>query len=362
MKPIIFVLQTPPPYHGSTVVGKQIKDILLKEKKYQSYFINTNLSKNISDIGKNNYKKYVKYLISLFFLFFYILKFKPKLIYIAITVNGIGFLKDFVYIMISKLFFIDIVYHFHNKGISNNTSIFYNTLYRIAFKNESAIILSEKLKFDIKSFFNPNKIFICPNAIPNISNIERDNNYNDCIKILFISNLLFTKGILDLIETCIILRKQNINYKCTIIGAEKDLNQKDLNLLIEKNNLTDYINYIGPKYDKEKYFYLNTSNILIYPSYSDCLPLVLIEALQFSLPIIATNEGAISDIVISNYNGFIVNKNSPFEIFQKIKLLTENHEMFQNMKKNSRLLYETKYSMNHFKANISNILYNLNNE
>ena len=57
MKKILFILQTPPPYHGSTIVGKQIQDILLIENQFDSNIINSNLSNHISDIGKNNYKK-----------------------------------------------------------------------------------------------------------------------------------------------------------------------------------------------------------------------------------------------------------------------------------------------------------------
>jgi hypothetical protein len=42
--------------------------------------------------------------------------------------------------------------------------------------------------------------------------------------------------------------------------------------------------------------------------------------------------------------------------------ISYHNKKFQNMKKNSRLLYETKYRMIHFKTNFSNILDNLNNE
>ena len=36
--------------------------------------------------------------------------------------------------------------------------------------------------------------------------------------------------------------------------------------------------------------------------------LVLLEALKFSKPIISTKVGAIPDLVINDYNGFIVNQ------------------------------------------------------
>ncbi len=353
MKRIIFILQTPPPFHGSTIVGDQIQEIITNDNSFTSLFINTNLSNNISEIGKNSIYKYVKYIQSLFLLCKNLINFKPNLVYIAITVNGIGFIKDLLYVFIIKIFAKKIVFHFHNKGVSTNNSFLYKKLYNFTFKNEYAFILSNKLEYDIEYYFDQNNIFVCPNAIKDINTITNNiQTQNKPIKLLFISNLLISKGIYDLIETCKILNNNNFSFICNIIGAEKDLSKFDINELILNNNLQENVVYHGPKYDNEKNELLENSHILIYPSHSDCLPLVLIEACQYYLPIIATNEGAISDVVVDKYNGFIIEKHSPNLIFEKIKLLINNDDLYCQMRKNSRNVYDSKFTIDKFKQNI----------
>jgi glycosyltransferase involved in cell wall biosynthesis len=276
----------------------------------------------------------------------------------AITVSGIGFLKDFIYVIICKLFSVKIVYHFHNKGIRDNNSTLFKFFYKHAFNNQFAIVLSEKLKFDIVDFFKSDNIFICPNGMSNIniSNVEKFESDKDSISLLFISNLLISKGILDLIEACNLLKLNGIKFTCNIIGAEKELNSLQLTHLIKKFDLFDCVRYVGAKYDLDKYKYLNSADILIYPSYSDCLPLVLIEALQFSLPIISTDEGAISDLVIDNFNGFIVEKKSPHSIFQKIVIYKNEFYSNYTLNYNSRDLYLSKYTLECFNLNLKQVI------
>src|SRR5690625_7333618 len=47
---------------------------------------------------------------------------KPDIIYFQITPNGIGFLRDSVYILLIKLFQVSLVLHFRGKGVRESST------------------------------------------------------------------------------------------------------------------------------------------------------------------------------------------------------------------------------------------------
>jgi len=79
-------------------------------------------------------------------------------------------------------------------------------------------------------------------------------------------------------------------------------------------------------------------------------PATLLEAIYFGKPIIATDVGSVSSIVIDGFNGYIVDKNKLEEIAEKIITLTENRDLYDTFSKNSRTLYEKIYKNNEILA------------
>ncbi|MDE4541330.1 glycosyltransferase [Thermoanaerobacterium sp. R66] len=99
----------------------------------------------------------------------------------------------------------------------------------------------------------------------------------------------------------------------------------------------------------EKDLLLN-SDIFILPTYypNEGQPISIIEAMAAGLPIISTDTGCIADMVIDGYNGFIVHKQKPEEITEKIMILANKKGLLLNMSNNSRKLYLENYTSDIF--------------
>jgi hypothetical protein len=165
---ILFVLQLPPPVHGSSVVGEYMKESHLITSVFISEFVNSSLSRQMDKIDKMSFSKVVIYGSILIQVLRRLLVFKPQLCYLAITAKGFAFYKDVLIVLLFKLFRKKIILHFHNKGVCQYQDRWLDDkLYRFIFKNSKVILLSKQLYFDIRKYVNEKDVFICPNGISN---------------------------------------------------------------------------------------------------------------------------------------------------------------------------------------------------
>ncbi len=67
-----------------------------------------------------------------------------------------------------------------------------------------------------------------------------------------------------------------------------------------------------------------TADVFALPTRGDCLPQVLAEAAACALPIIATDTGAVSEVVRHGRNGFLVPAGSPRDIAAALRHLSEH--------------------------------------
>ena len=263
--------------------------------------------------------------------------------------------------MLIKIFQVRIVYHLHNKGITNNqTKFLYNILYKFVFNNTQVILLSNKLYFDVKKYVPKDRVYFCSNGIPKIiSNISLKKPHSNTIQILFLSNLINSKGVYVLLDACKILMNKNINFCCTYVGAVGDVTEQDFLNKINDYGLSDFVVYAGKMYGVQKEKILNNSDIFVLPTLDDCFPLVLLEAMQFNLSIISTFEGAIPDIIEDNKTGYLVQKNDVKNLAIKIELLIKNPQLRKKMSNAAYEKFNECYTLKKFEKNIKNILINI---
>lgn len=360
----MFILHLPPPTHGSSLVGQYVKNSLLINEFFECSFINLTTSIKIDEIGAKSIKKIFRYLLILSQVFFKLLKFEPDLCYIALTAKGIAFYKDAFLAIIVKLFNVKLVYHFHNKGVSNYQNIFwYNLFYTLIFKKSNAILLSEYLYYDVQKYFPEARIYYCPNGIPDSYKSElKSRRENEPLNLLFLSNLIKTKGVYIILEVCRILKTRALDFTCSFVGSEGDISKIELEQGIENLGLKRNIVYKGPKYGSEKVNELIKSDILLFPTYYESFGLVILEAMQFSLPVLSTFEGAIPEIVIDGETGFLCKQQDAECISDKIETLIKNPSLRIKMGIAGRKRYEENFTLEHFEKKFAEILDNILNE
>lgn len=361
MKRILFILHTPPPVHGSSVVGKTIKDSLVINEAFECSYINLGTSRTVDEIGKNPFVKIGRYLSIIIKVLKQLLTHKPNLCYLAITAKGTAFYKDSLIALLVKGFGVRMVYHFHNKGVSTRQhKALDDFLYKSVFKNAHAILLSKYLYPDVEKYFTTDRVHYCPNGIPDIEKREKrkEKRLNDKVELLFLSNLIESKGVFVLLEACSILKQKGLSFHCTYLGGEGDVNAQQFQQKAKELGVTDQVVYVGKKYGVEKEEILSEADIFAFPTYYDyeTFGLVNLEAMQFRLPIVSTFEGGIPDVIEDGKTGFLVPKKNTIALAEKLELLISNPELRNKLGKAGREKYENEFTINLFEQRLKDIL------
>lgn len=111
-----------------------------------------------------------------------------------------------------------------------------------------------------------------------------------------------------------------INIKWTHIGSgikEKEVKETAHRLLDGKTNVTYH--FTGAMENKEAMQYISESDFdaLINVSESEGVPVTMMEAMSFSIPVIATDVGGVSEIVKDGFNGCLIEDSA--DICEKLK-------------------------------------------
>ena len=160
------------------------------------------------------------------------------------------------------------------------------------------------------------------------------------IVVLTVRRLVYKNGIDILIESANIAVKKNPKIVFLVVGKGPDLNkvQMKINQLGIENNFR----FTGFVKDEDLPFYYNAADFFVLPSKSgEGLPLVALEAMACGLPVIATNVGGISEILMEDY-GKLVPPNQP-ELLAKAVLEFSSVDL-SSRKLEIRAIMEEKYS------------------
>ncbi|MGC7589594.1 glycosyltransferase [Bisgaard Taxon 46] len=165
--------------------------------------------------------------------------------------------------------------------------------------------------------------------------------------ILSVGRLVAKKGFSVLLDALAILKQRGVSMRCTLVGDGGLRGQ--LLEQIERLNIQDVIDMVGPMPQPEIIKFMKSANMMIAPSVisedgdRDGLPTVLLESMALGTPVISTQVAGIPELVQDGVTGLCVPPNDPEALADAIERLLDDPELCKTLSLNSRALIEREY-------------------
>ncbi|WP_426431859.1 glycosyltransferase family 4 protein [Winogradskyella sp. HB-48] len=355
---VLIVGPIPQPITGVSLANKVVLENLIKNNNFDVASINTSLNRFDEKIGAFSFYKLFFYLK----LNIYSYKiFNSDIVYITPGQTFFGVLKYMLFILLSKLLGKELIIHVHGNFLGKQyellTGLKKKIFYWLLKKTSKGIVLSESLKTNMSSFIDEHQIFVCYNFVEDFLFPEKkhidEKSKQDTLKIVYLSNLMEEKGILDFLESLVLLEKRNISYEAKIAGSIESSNKSKCEAYFKKLKNTKYCGVVK---GKEKRDLLLWSNIFVLPTYysMEGQPISILEAMATGNIILTTAHSGIPDIFIDKINGFYIEKQNPESIVVVLESLKSNTNL-QKIREQNYNEAKQKYRVKTFIENIESI-------
>lgn len=284
------------------------------------------------------------YLISLFFTLIWITKKYDLKLYHAHHTIPTGF----VAIVIAKIMRVPVVVTAHLMDITTHgadagplenikdfeSNFIFRRLIRFSLNSSNKIIaVSGDLASKIELMGINKDITILRNAV-DISrfkpskNIEMRHKHkieDHEVLILFIGHLEPFKGIFELLDAFNSIKTKHENCKLMIIGEGHDEQRvKETVSNFELDNSVIFKGKVSPETIQN---YYQMADIFTLPSYTEGLPLVVIESMACGLPVVVSTVGGIPELVKDEDNGFLVPPRDSLSLTRKLERLVDSEKL-----------------------------------
>lgn len=276
------------------------------------------------------------------------------------TAAGTDFKRQMMIVKLAKMFGKKVVLHshasqfkvFYGEASDDGKAAIVNTLREA----DILIALSESWKeWFISLGVDADKIIILHNitAYPTIlddsKNVRKIDVTNRPVRFLFMGEIGQRKGVFDIIRG-LANHREEMAVKIELrIGGNKM--EEELRRAIAEGGLNGFVKFEGWVSGNKKIELLNWADVYLLPSFNEGLPISILEAMSYKMPIISTPVGGIPEVVDSA-NGILVTPGNADEIYAAMKFYTDNKDDILKHGEESYKRAETylpDYVLNHLK-------------
>lgn len=323
---ILIIGPIPPPINGCSYANFILsKNLIQRGYKYDT--INTSTKTLSSNQGSTFSLKKVFSFLSIYSQIFKVTG--SEIVYFTPGQTFFGVLKYAPFILLAIIFRKPYIIHIHGNYLGTQFKELKglkSCIFKYLIHNAAAgIVLSKSLKCNFNGLLEVSKVFVIENFVEDgIYNSSINlNKPKDKLRLLYLSNLMKEKGVVELLEALIILKERKIDFEVVFAGKiEEDIAYDVKEKLLK---LDDKAKYLGVIEGSAKYTALKESNVFVLPTYykMEGQPISILEALATGNIIITTSHGGIPDI-ISHKNGLFVDAKSASSLVECLEEINSN--------------------------------------
>lgn len=296
----------------------------------------------------------------------HILLFRPKYILYNISFYRMPFLKDFLFCATGIVLGRKMVFHDLGQYVGELDASLPNwqkAMLRWMLKNSAAsIVMGERVKPVYKGLMPFEKLYAVPGVVEDTKDLEVQVTPNRDKNILYFSHMSTPKGVYVAFDIMPLVLNVDQNVRFTFAGPmeSEEVAQKVKILEGQFPGRVEYLGYIEDINQRTAIF--RNADIFLFPTMRDVFGLVLLHAMAEGLPVVASFEGTIPEIVIDQENGFLCQKGLASDFAARILQLLKNQQLTQKIGQANRKRFEEHYALKHYQEKMISVFVNLEGE
>jgi glycosyltransferase involved in cell wall biosynthesis len=323
-RPLIVIGPLPPPVHGVAVSTALVLASSRLRESFDVEHIDTSDHRPRDNVGRwdlENVRLGLRALVRLNAR----LKGRRGIVYVPLSQNTAAFLRDSLFIWAAHLRGWKVAAHLRGSDFPN----FYRQLsgpLRTWVRStlgqlDSVAVMGHSLRSVFDGLVSPDRIAVVPNGTPEPSasgaGVDPDH-------VLFLSNLRRRKGVVEAVETALLVRSRRPSTRFTFAGEWEDSElEKKLRARTAAEN--GGIGFRPAVQGREKDELLASAAVLLFPPVEpEGHPRVVLEALAAGVPVVTTDRGAIRETVVDGESGFVLAAPEPTLLAESLVALLDD--------------------------------------
>jgi glycosyltransferase involved in cell wall biosynthesis len=250
-----------------------------------------------------------------------------------------SFWRKSLFLVVGKVLFRKkIIMHLHGAEFKQfyyqESGIWKRQLIRYLLRSADVLlVLAQTWKSDIEKFLRGANIRVLYNPVNCSQRSPRESFGN---QLLFLGKYGKRKGIYDL------LRVVSEMGDAVVLEARGDGELERVRRIISRNAINN-VTVGGWITGAEKERLLKSSDIFVLPSYDEGLPMGVLEAQAYGIPVISTDVGGTAEIITDGKNGFLIAPGDTDALKERIQTLISDKSLMRQMSRRSLEVVECKF-------------------
>lgn len=321
---------------ASVVSGYRGSDL---ENRYDIHYVETYCDGGkLAKLGKaiTGYLRFIKLLFTS----------KPDLVHIHSSF-GASFYRKLPYIYLAVLFRIPVINHIHGSELTGfywDISPIFQRIKRNTFQKCSKIIvLSNEWKERFSGIMPKEKMYVIENY--SVLNGRGASSDNAGKTVLFMGFLNKLKGCLDIPPIIASVKDSIKDVVFVLAGSGNEEDTQAILSLVKDFDIEKNIMFPGWVRNEEKRSLLNKASLYFLPSYTEGMPMSILEAMGYGMPIVSTNVGGIPQLVKNDYNGYLCEPGDVESMATAIIEILQDEEKRKRMGEASAAIVAERFSL-----------------
>ncbi|HEY4309391.1 MAG TPA: glycosyltransferase family 4 protein [Pirellulales bacterium] len=334
MVKVLVVGQTPPPYLGQPIMLQKLLDSGIAD--VELHHVGIRLSTDANEVGRFGWTKVLNLFPIIAHIWWARIFRGVKILYYPPAgPNRVTMFRDFAILLPTRFLFAKTIFHFHASGLSEmypRLPAWQRWLFRRAYYNADAGIRLSELTPDDARQLRVHREYVIANGIDDpcpagpITDTTPVSTQRP-LRVLFVAMLRESKGVLVLIEAAAQLAQRGVPVEVEIMGQFISPEFADrVHARVKELGVEDRVKFLGMLTGDAKFAAYARADIFSMPTFyeSEAFPVVLLEAMAYGLPIVATRWRGIPTIVDDEVTGFLVEPRDSSPVADRIAELAED--------------------------------------